>query len=177
MNPPSQHPPSRAHPVRSERGGFTIVEVVISVVIVGVLLAASLRAVGLSRILQYRTMEQTRANEMARALLAEIGQKAYADPGAAPVFGPESGETRAAYDDVDDYDGFAEHPPLTREGTKLPLPSSGSWRWSVDVKWVDAQTLAVASPQSETGAKQVTVTVTRNNVPLAKVSLIRTAAP
>ena len=62
MNPPSQHSPWHARPVMRERGGFTIVEVVISVVIVGVLLAASLRAVGLSRILQYRTMEQTRAN-------------------------------------------------------------------------------------------------------------------
>jgi prepilin-type N-terminal cleavage/methylation domain-containing protein len=158
-------------------GAFTLVEVVISVVIVGLLLAASLQTVGLSRIMQYRVTERVRASEMARAMLAEITQQAYVDPGATPLFGPEPGETRSMFDDVDDYNGYVESPPLTREGTKLPLPKGGVWWRSVDVKWIDPQTLAVASPQAETGAKMITVTVQRNGVTMATVVGIRTSAP
>jgi prepilin-type N-terminal cleavage/methylation domain-containing protein len=156
---------------------FTMVEVVVSVVIVGLLLAASLRAVGLSAIMQYRITEHTRSSAMARALMAEIVQQAYSDPGASPVFGPESGESRDTFDDVDDYDGLVDSPPLTREGTKLPLPKGGVWRRIVEVKWVDPLTLAVASPQAETGVKMITVTVKHNHVTLATVTAIRTNAP
>jgi prepilin-type N-terminal cleavage/methylation domain-containing protein len=156
---------------------FTLVEVVVSVVIVGVLLAASLQAVGLARTTQYRTGEHARGSELARALMAEITQKAYIDPGALPVFGPESGQTRATYDDVDDYSGFAESPPATKDGTRLSLPRGGVWRWAATVKWLDPQTLAVASPQAETGAKQITVIVQHNGTTVATLTAVRTKAP
>jgi MSHA pilin protein MshD len=156
---------------------FTMVEVVVSVVIVGLLLAASLRAVGLSAIMQYRITEHTRASAMARGLLAEIVQQAYVDPQGSAVFGPESGEARDTFDDVDDYDGYVDSPPLTREGTKLPVPRGGVWRRSVEVKWVDPLTLTVASPQAEAGVKMITVTVKHNQLTLATVTAIRTNAP
>jgi prepilin-type N-terminal cleavage/methylation domain-containing protein len=175
---------SRATPIlrsrrspRHRRGAFTLVEVVISVVIVGGLLAASLRAVALANVTQYQTVERTGANNLARGLLAEITQQAYVDPGPSPVFGPESGQSRPTYDDVDDYNGYSESPLVTKSGTKLPIPQKGSWMRSVTVTWVDPQTLAPASPQAETGVKLISVTVLHRNKPIVTVSALRTSAP
>lgn len=154
-----------------------MVEVVVSVVIVGGLLAASLQAVAMSNATQYRISERTRANNLARALLTEITQQAYVDPGNSPVFGPESGQTRATYDDVDDYNGYTESPPTIQSGTKVAIPQQGTWRRNVTVVWADPTTLAPASPQAETGVKLISVTVLHRGRPIVTISAIRTSAP
>ncbi|RME39299.1 MAG: hypothetical protein D6788_05785 [Planctomycetota bacterium] len=136
-----------------------MVEVVISVVLVGGLLVASLHlvaaAAGSDRMLQNVSRGQTLAEE----LLTEITRKAYEDPDDAPVFGREAGElavTRSAFDDVDDYNGWSSSPPQAADGT--PLSAFADWTRQVRVRWVtlgDPEVLSLA----ESGVKRIDVQV------------------
>ena len=164
-------------PVLPSRRGFTLVEVCVSVLIVGVMLAAALQTVGQSGLMQYRLSERSRANHLARMLMAEVLQQAYAETTAARVFGAESGESRATYEDVDDYNGLVESPPANKDGSTFNLPSASTWKRTVAVVWIDPTTLSVASPQTETGAKLITVSVYHNGVLVTKLSAVRTSAP
>jgi hypothetical protein len=112
---------------------------------------------------------------LAESLMSEILQQGYQEPGTSYVFGRETGEsdlTRTAYDDVDDYQGWTQSPPVAKDGTALP--NSANWRRTVTVEWVDP-----LDPQqvrgSETGAKRITVVAAFRNTPQATVVGIKTA--
>jgi type II secretory pathway pseudopilin PulG len=162
----------RRVPTRS--AAFTIVEAALSTIIVAVMFVAALNTVGASRLTQHRAALVGRGQLLARLLAAEILRQRYKDPGETPVFGREAGESatpRTSWDDVDDYDGLAEAPPLARDGTALT--DSAGWKWTVKVDWVDPadpkQTLT-----TESSAKRITVTVTYRDVPQAVAVALRT---
>jgi MSHA pilin protein MshD len=157
--------------------GFSIVEVTVSIVLTGIMLTVALQTVSQSNLTQHRTLERARAGELARMLANEILQHSYVEPVAAATFGAESGETRATYDDVDDYNGLSESPPRYRDGTTVNGPRANTWRRTVSVTWANPITLADASPYQESGIKKITITVSRNNVPLATVTTLRSNAP
>jgi type II secretory pathway pseudopilin PulG len=162
-------------PRRCRLTGFTLVEAAISVVIVAVMFVAALNTVGAARVAQYKAILVGRGRMLAEALMAEILPQSYQEPGATCVFGPEAGESgtsRAAYDDVDDYHGWTESSLAAKDGTALP--NSTNWSRTVTVEWVDP-----VNPQqvsgTETGAKRITVVAAFRNVPQATVVAIRTA--
>jgi hypothetical protein len=135
---------------------------------------AALNTVGASRLTQYRASQVSRGQLLARLLITEILRQSYQDPDGTPVFGREADEsatTRAAWDDVDDYHGLSETPPVARDGTALS--SSAGWKWTVRVEWVDA-TDPVTVKGTESGAKRITVTVTYKDVPQAMVVVLST---
>jgi type II secretory pathway pseudopilin PulG len=165
------------HNTPSCRRAFTIVEAVISTVIVAVMFVAALSTVGAARITQHRAALVSRGRLLVESLLSEVLQQSYKDSDGAAVFGVESGEattTRADFDDVDDFDGWSSSPPVGRDGT--PLTSSTGWKRTVQVQWVDAsdpgQVKAV-----ETGVKRVTVTAAYGGVPQASLVALRTVDP
>ncbi len=153
--------------------GFTLVEAVISTVVVAVMFAAALQTVGAAKITQRKASLVSQGQMLAESLLAEILQQNYQEPGATYVFGREAGESdtiRTAYDDVDDYQGWTESPPVAKDGTALP--NSANWRRTVAVEWVNP-----TDPQqvqgSESGAKRITVVASFRNVPQATVVAIK----
>jgi len=155
---------------------FTIVEAVISTIIVAVMLVAALTTVGASRVTQHKTSLVSRGQLLAETLMSEILRQSYKDPEGTPVFGceaNESGAARAAFDDVDDYHGWSQGPPTAKDGTALS--NATGWKWTVTVEWVDP-----ANPTQvrtvETNAKRITVAVTYNNVPQASLVALRTSA-
>jgi type II secretory pathway pseudopilin PulG len=150
--------------LRRRSRAFTLAEVCVSVLIVGVMLAAAAQTLGQSSMLQFRISERTRAKQLARALMAEILQQTYVETIGTPTFGPEGGETRATYDDVDDYNGLTETSPTSKDGTSLNVPSASTWKRTVSVVWMNGSTLTVAAPQAETGVKLITVNVYHRNV-------------
>ncbi len=157
------------------RVGFTLVEAAISTVIVGTMFVAALNTVGAARVAQYKTALVGRGRMYAEALLTEILQQSYQEPGATYVFGREAGESdaiRTAYDDVDDYHGWTESPLAAKDGTALP--NSANWSRTVTVEWIDPLDPKQVSG-TETGAKRITVVATFRNVPQATVVAIRTA--
>lgn len=147
--------------------------------IVGVMLAAVMQTVGQANLMQFRISERTRAAQLARLLMAEIVSQSYAEGGVSSTItlGAESGETRATYDDVDDYNGLVESPPLNHDGSAISLSGASTWRRTVAVEWLNPTTLASASPQADTGVKRITVTVYHRGFACATLSSIRTNAP
>jgi type II secretory pathway pseudopilin PulG len=155
--------------------GFTLVEAVISTVLIAVMLVAALSAVGASRSIQQQVALSHRGRLLAESLMAEIVQQAYEDPNESVVFGLEATESagaRGSFDDVDDYDGWSASPPVSKDGTVLA--DAGDWKRTVTVEWVDSADPTLVQAQ-ETGAKRITVTASCNDVPCATLVSVRTA--
>jgi MSHA pilin protein MshD len=140
---------------RKPRRGFTILEAAMSVAIVGVLLATSMTtfaAIAKQRKVQ---MERRIGYELGQQLMSEILQQYFQDP-VSPVFGPESGETRPTFNDVDDYNSYSETSPTRKDGTALSDYSG--WIRAVVVAYVDP--LNPGNTAVSSTLKRVTVTVT-----------------
>ncbi len=119
-----------------QKRGFTIVEMVVTIVILAIALISVVAIVRLGTQQSADVMLQTRAIALAQAYLDEISGRRFdersaasglgpcfglaSDPGPTPPrsctepgsFGPDSGEggsfPRELFDDVDDYDGWVE---------------------------------------------------------------------
>lgn len=155
-------------------GAFTIIEAVISTIIVAAMLVAALNAVGASRLTQHKASVANRGWLLAESLMAEVLRRDYQDPYKPIVFGPEADEsttTRADFDDVDDYHMWSSSPPVDEDGTALA--NTTGWQRSVTVEWVVAKEPAQVAG-SESYAKRITVTVRHNNVPQATLVAVRT---
>lgn len=115
--------------------GFTLIEAVVSMVIVGVMLVAALQTVAAAADARRRGAALSRADDLARVLLSEVCSKAYEDPNGSPVFGTEAGEIARDsrnFNDFDDYHGFTQTDPTLADGTALA--GYTGWSWGVSVK-------------------------------------------
>ena len=141
--------------------GFTIVEAVLTIVIVAVMLVAALNTAGSSARGRLVRASQHVGPLLARGLLAEVLQARDEDPQGSPVFGPESSESgasRAAFDDVDDYNGWTDSPPTYKDGTGVP--NAGGWTRQAAVSYVDPANPGGPAAGTDTGLKRITVTAT-----------------
>lgn len=158
----------------TSRRAMSLVESVVSMVIVGVVVIAAVSTVGASRFMQAKNTDQNKGYLAAQELLNEIMRQSYADPQAgASSFGLESGEStahRKDFDDVDDYDNLNEAPPRTRDGADIA--SLKHWRQTVDVAWVAAADMKTPVGSNE-GYKRIVVTLSHNGVPAAELVGIR----
>ncbi len=160
----------------SKRTAFSLLEVTISSMIVGVMLVAALNAVGAATSGRFRSGEQSQAQLLADALMAEILELHYSEPDDLSVFGPEPNEantaTRADFDDVDDYHDWTAKPPVDKDGASLPL--ADSWTRTVAVNFVSVANL-ITAVGTEEGLKQVTVTVTNSRAVATAVMVVSDA--
>jgi hypothetical protein len=155
--------------------GFSVIEAVLSTLVIGVMLVAVLNTVGAARTAQVWNADHVRAAHLAGTLLAEIVDRAYAEPAEQRLFGPEASELlarRSAYDDVDDYNGWSKSPPEGDDGAAIP--GYTGWTRSVAVAWVTPADPSATS-LVETGLKRITVTVSRRGVKLAEITALRAA--
>ncbi len=156
--------------------GMTIIEVILAMVLLSMMLGGVLSAVELSARAQHSTADAIYARSLAADLLEEICGYPYNDPSGAAEYsvgGDEDPGDRSTFDDVDDFDGWSESPPIQADGT--PVPGAHGWTRIVTIKWVDPQNPSLGSV-TETGAKRVQVGVSRGGVTYAVISRIRTAA-
>jgi MSHA pilin protein MshD len=155
---------------------FSLIEAVMSLVIVSVMLVAALNVVGASQLSQLWTAQTTRGHLLAAELMVEIMSQDYEDPNQIVAFGCESGETtgsRAGFDDVDDYHGWSSSPPTDKTGTALS--GLAGWTRSVAVQWADPMDPETVEP-SESGVKRIRVTVKNGTRPVASLVAVRTAS-
>lgn len=156
---------------------FSLVEVVVSVLVMGVMFVAALNTVGAARSGEYRLAEREQALLLAQALVAEIMQQAYADPtagyGSWGIGSDELTGNRSLFEDVDDYDDWQASPPQNKDGTAIAWASD--FGRAVDVAWVTPGNLSQTS-SSETGIKRIVVTVTRGGRTLVSLTAYRTEA-
>ena len=171
---------SREHPARRTRShhasGFSLVEAVISIFIVGVTLVAAMNTVGAAQSSKRSNAQRERALLLAQDLMAEIINKAYEEPDDTPTFGRESGESgsqRDAWDDVDDYHGLSDSPPESPDGTAIPW--ADGYTREVACSWLDPNNLNQASG-TESGVKGVRVVVKHGDRVLVTLSAMRAQA-
>lgn len=163
--------PTRSGP---SRPGFSLIEAVISILIVGIMLVAALNTIGASKLSTVRVQEQVTGEMLAEELMSEIMLQAFEDPSETPVFGPEVTENlkkRKLWDDVDDYDGWSASPPEEKDGT--PLADMDDWSRQVTVTPVVRVTPDVENLVSKK-TLHVKVTVTHQGRVVATLSTLRT---
>ncbi len=124
-----------------KQNGFTLVEVIVMIVVLSVALTGLTIAINETVKHSPKPLIQTRAMELAQAYLDEIFAKRFDElsgQGGTPrcdstdnaaqlcsnVMGDEEGGVRSLFDDVDDYHGVNDAPPVLASGTSLTNYSS-----------------------------------------------------
>lgn len=164
--------------------GFTLVELVVTMVVI------SLAVVGISRALSFAFAHQSdglwhaKSVALAEAYLEEIMARRYDEaapvggvppcaPAAVPCSAPGSdGEPRAEFDDVDDYHGLDELPPLDADGN--PRAGYPGYRVQVSVAYADAAQVAAFGLDDSSDAKLIVVRVTPPNQATLSFPVLRT---
>lgn len=129
-----------------ENRGFTLIELVISIVVVSIALGGVLMAINYTVTHSADPMLQHQAVAIAESYLEEILLKPFTDPD-----GIDEGNNRALFDDVGDYGGLNDNGARDQTGT----PIAGLENYTVDVA-------VVGTPLNDIGAAnsvQITVTV------------------
>jgi MSHA pilin protein MshD len=146
---------------KSPRAGVTLIEATLCMLILSVMLVSVLTTLGAAARDRTSTAHRQQGPMLARSMMSEVLRAQYKESGALATFGPEPGETgctRAAFDDVDDYDNWIETPPTDRSG--VPLPNATGWKREVHVYYVDPANPAGSPVGSDMGLKRIAVTVT-----------------
>ena len=149
--------------------GYTLVEVAVSTMLVSVLLVGAMNTAGYATRGQLDNKQRAQAKLIANAMLAEILELPYQEPTTNPTFGPEAGEVRATYDDVDDYKQFSDTPPVDKQGNAL-AGGAGLTR-SVVVVYAEPENLTATS-NTDKGIKRIVVSVKRGGTNLANVTTV-----
>lgn len=147
-------------------GGFTFVEILITLVFLSVAFLAVTSQFPLGLTVSETAEDLTIEVNLAQELMEEIRTLAWQEYAGAPL-GPDTGETgREWYDDIDDYHGLAEQPPVDITGAPMDgtggSPDFSQYLRSVSVAYVDTTTL-LDSGGVVTPFKRVTVTVTNTS--------------
>ncbi len=176
-------------PAQIRRHGLALVEVVISIAILGGLMGAVLNAVGKAAVTRARTMERVQGSSLAECLMAEILSKTYDD--ATPAAGalsvnvnilgvsvslssPSGDPSRMAFDGIDDYDGWRASPPLARDGSVIGGYSG--WTQQVEVDMVSLASPGGATEGADTGLKRITVVILRDGREISRMVAVRSRA-
>lgn len=140
------------------RKAFSLVECTVSVMLVGILMAAALRSVATSHLRNGNSLLRIQGKQLCESFHQEILSKAFAEPGdgTAPLGtdGSERQSLRTGLDDVDDYANLNITPPTDARGNMLA--GFDAWRVTVAVGWADPATLAT-SPSSNTNFKRMEI--------------------
>lgn len=160
----------------NRRVGYTLVEVAISTLLIGMVLVGGLKLVHSSLKNSADHIERTKAIMLADDLMGEIVQQQYIDD-TNPVFGleiSESSTNRSHWDDVDDYYQWDSTPPKERDGTAMSLTG---WRRWVTVHHVDPNNLSSNLLNSnDSGVKRIVVNVSIDGQAVATIESLHTAA-
>ncbi|HET7306358.1 MAG TPA: prepilin-type N-terminal cleavage/methylation domain-containing protein [Gammaproteobacteria bacterium] len=128
--------------------GVTLIELIVAIVIIGIALVGVLLV--LNRVISASgdPMVQQQAIAIGEAYIEEISGKPYADPD-----GSDTGETRATFDDVADYNRLPDN--VVRDQTGTAMTGLGSYAVKVSV----ADSTLNGAP-----AKLITVTVSHGDM-------------
>lgn len=152
--------------------GFSIVEVLIAIVLVGVAIASLVAS----------NIAFTKANSVgtelstAEFLIEQIRELTTLLPVLDPeteddIFGPETGETLATYDDLDDFNGASFSPPIGSD--RIAMSGSAAFSQQVVVENVSASNFEQVVGPHTSDFVRVTVKVFLNTRKISSASWIR----
>jgi type II secretory pathway pseudopilin PulG len=171
----------RSHRFNSR--ALSLVESVISVMLVAVLFVAALNTFSAAKVNQSLTAQQIRGQMLANSFIDEILEKAYQEPNDTVAFGREGSELsatdRSSFDDVDDFHGYVDNPVRDRQGTTLTAGTG--WARHATVVYVSLSPQGEGSKSftpvgTDQGFKLVKVAVYHDGRQVAELTAIRTAA-
>jgi prepilin-type N-terminal cleavage/methylation domain-containing protein len=154
-----------------KRFGFTLIEVLISTLLIGLAISALLAANGSSTRINGAGVDMTTAE----FLLEQIRELTAVLPAIDPetdtdTFGPEAGETLADYDDVDDFNSVTPLcPPI--DAARTSLTAFGTFSQQISVENVSANNFSQLDPNSP--FIRITVSVRQNGSEVCNASWIR----
>lgn len=157
--------------------GYALVEVVVASLVAGIVLVGALLALSGALKSAVWASRAAQATALAQDLMDEILTTSYRDPDQPPLWGVEepSANTRASFDDVDDYDGWTESPPQARDGSVLP--GWDGWQRQVSVRNVDPNDLAKElAPNDDRGVRRIRVVASYQGAVLADLIALKTSA-
>ncbi len=154
--------------------GFTLVEILMAVVIIGIAIAALVGANGAFTQVNGAAVSLSTAEFLIEEIRELTTMLPVVDPESGiDTFGPESDETTvAAYDDLDDFDNASFCPPVDVSATALT--GFGSFTQQVTVENVDPSSLETPVADHTSDFVRITVVIVQNNRPISSASWIRT---
>ena len=150
---------------RRQHHGFTLIEVIIFIVVVGAGLAGILSVMNRVVASSADPLITKQTVAVAESMLEEILLKEYCDPDTRSATAPpvcpariaaDQEATRDIYDDVDDYNGYT----TTGGIVDLTCAPAGLPNYNITAVAVAVTTAAQNAALNAVGAKRVTVTVT-----------------
>ncbi|KAB7622632.1 prepilin-type N-terminal cleavage/methylation domain-containing protein [Alkalilimnicola sp. S0819] len=131
--------------------GATLIELIVSIVIISVALTGVLLAINRATRLSVQPMVQAQAVAVAESYLDEILMRAWRDPDdpsdgcASP--GAEAGETRDSFDDITDYHGLEIDGRVRNQFGEL-IQELAAYRVSISISCADLGDITAASGQA-----------------------------
>jgi type II secretory pathway pseudopilin PulG len=182
-----KHEPDNLPRRRRRSGGWTLIETTLTIIIVGLAVTALVKQVLASTQQNRYTLRLTTGSLLSENCREMMAGLPFADPmNGTSAFGPDSGETLANFNDIDDFDGFdstvrADLPVGSPVGpidaqrrvitetvggvTQVPLEWK-NWRQQIVVDPVDPMNLTgTPYPKPNTARNCVRVTVTISYLP------------
>jgi MSHA pilin protein MshD len=135
--------------------GFTLIEMIVFIVIVGVALAGVLSVLNHATAHSADPIEPKQAMLVAESLLEEILLKPFNDPAGGYAAACPATCDRARFDDIHDYNGYASAGVLSLDNLGATVPGLGNYNVAVVV----ANANVTATGNSVAGSS-ITVTVT-----------------
>jgi type II secretory pathway pseudopilin PulG len=162
-------------PTLRSRAGLSLIEVVASTMIVGLMAVAALNSLGAATQTSESIGNRAVAIGLTDELMSEILQAEYSEPSGSTSLGPDSGEVggpRSVFDDVDDYNGWNQSPPQYRDGTVIP--DRADWRQRVEIDYV-LSTDSTQTVGSDQGVKRIHVLIEYRDEILVEQIAFRTS--
>ena len=156
---------------RDKKSGFTLIEVLIAVVLVGLAIASIVGAnIAFTRS-NHGGVTRNTAEFLVEQIRELTAMLAVVDPqGGDAVFGPEEAGY-ANYDDLDDFDGAGFNPPI--DSSKTVLSDFSAYTQQVSVDNVNASDFEQIVSDHGSDFVRVTVTVLMDSDVVASSSWIR----
>lgn len=175
--------PRTTAPLSKRTTGFTLVELIMTLVIISIASVGIFSALSFALKHQSDGIWRSKSIALAESYTDQIMMRRFdeASPlGGVPACLPaqcsasaafDDGESRAHFDDVDDYDGLDDMPPLDEGG--VPLNGFAGYRVAVAVRYATATEVASFALNDPTDMKLITVSVTPPGKPAMDFRVVR----
>jgi len=153
-------------------GGFSLIEALFAIMLVGLAVASLLAANSAFTKANGAGTDLSTAEFLVEQIRELTTLLAVIDPETEDaVFGPESGETLTAYDDLDDFDGLTFSPPI--DARRDSLVDLGGFSQQVTVENVNASNFEQVVLDHSSFFVRVTVKVYLNAKEISSASWLR----
>ena len=170
-----RYPNSYTRRRRAVRGGFTLIEAALAMVIIGVGVMALLELLAAGSMSNGAGTELTTAVNLANNIHEITIGMAFQDATTPSLTTHAAGEAVSAYTDIWDMNGDTYSPPL--DVRRNPISAYANWAQKVTVQSVDPTNLTAVRPNDPVNlpTARITVTILHNNRQVYTASWLVTA--